>query len=138
MMRELIMGFVDDDWLHGLDYSSLESVSGQFVSEDLRLRNNDLLWRVRVGGDWLYLYLLLEFQSSVDRFMALRINAYLSLLYQDFIKQGVFARDGRLPPVLPIVLYNGTARWTAPLDLSELIPPLPGSLQRFVPRLEYS
>lgn len=76
------MGFIEDDWLHSLDYSSLKSASGQFVSEDLRLRNNDILWRVRVGGDWVYLYLLLEFQSSVDRFMALRINAYLSLLYQ--------------------------------------------------------
>jgi hypothetical protein len=31
-------------------------------------------------------YLLLEFQSTVDPFMAVRIMVYLGLLYQDLIK----------------------------------------------------
>ena len=30
---------------------------------------------------------------------------------------------GRLPPVLPIVLYNGTERWTAAREMRELIGP---------------
>ena len=35
-----------------------------------------------------YLYLLIEFQSKVDRFMAVRMLGYVSLLYQDLIRQG--------------------------------------------------
>ncbi len=34
MVRELIHGFVPDDYLHSLDYSTLEKVPGNFVSED--------------------------------------------------------------------------------------------------------
>ncbi len=29
--------------------------------------------------------------------------------------------DGRLPPILPVVHYNGDPRWQAPVDLSDLI-----------------
>ncbi|HAB08131.1 MAG TPA: transposase, partial [Alcanivorax sp.] len=45
-------------------------------------RHGDAVWRIRWGEEWLYVYLLLEFQSSVDRFMALRIMVYTGLLHQ--------------------------------------------------------
>jgi hypothetical protein len=43
--------------------------------------------------------LLLEFQSTVDPFMAVRLLTYLGLLYQDLIKQGAFAASGKLVSV---------------------------------------
>jgi Putative transposase, YhgA-like/Domain of unknown function (DUF4351) len=69
--------------------------------------------------------------------MALRIMVYLGLLYQDLIKRGDVLADGRLPPVLPIVLYNGDKRWTAATDIFDLIPPVPGLAEQFKPRLKY-
>ena len=62
---------------------------------------------------------------------------YTGLLYQDVIKQGAVLADGRLPPVLPIVLYNGNRRWTAATDVFELIPPVPGLVEQFKPRMKY-
>jgi hypothetical protein len=38
--------------------------------------------------------------------MPVRILTYLGLLYQDLIQQGSIAKGDKLPPVLPIVLYN--------------------------------
>ena len=38
MVRDLIMGFVPDDWLHSLDYSTLEIVHGSYITEDFRGR----------------------------------------------------------------------------------------------------
>jgi len=137
LVRDLILGFVPDDWLHSLDYSTLEKVPGSYVSEDFKQREDDLVWRVKIGGDWLYLYLLLEFQSSVDPYMALRMLVYQGLLYQDLIKRGETLADGRLPPVLPIVLYNGSARWSAVTDIAELIPSVPGLVEQFKPKLRY-
>jgi hypothetical protein len=90
-----------------------------------------------VGGEWAYLYLLIEFQSTVDKYMALRMMVYQGLLYQDLIKQGMVLSDGRLPPVLPIVLYNGSQRWTAARDVFDLIPPVPGLVEQFKPRVKY-
>ena len=122
VVRDLILGFVPDEWLHGLDYRTLERVSGSYVTDDLRDRADDLVWRVQVGGEWVYLYLLIEFQSTVDPWMAVRIMTYVGLLYQDLIRQKQVLPQRRLPPVLPIVLYNGQSRWTAATDVADLIP----------------
>jgi hypothetical protein len=69
--------------------------------------------------------------------MALRMMVYRGLLYQDLVKRGEVLADGRLPPVLPIVLYNGSQRWSAVTDVFDLIPPVPGLVEQFKPRLKY-
>jgi hypothetical protein len=137
LVRDLIMGFIPDDWLHSLDCATLEKVPGSYISDDFQQREDDIVWRVKVGGDWIYLYLLIEFQSSVDKYMALRMMVYVGLLYQDLIKRGDVLADGRLPPILPIVLYNGNQRWTSVTDIADLIPVVPGLVEQFKPRLKY-
>jgi hypothetical protein len=92
---------------------------------------------VRWGRDWLYVYLLLEFQSTIDHFMAVRILVYLGLLYQDLIRSDQLTVDGRLPPVLPLVLYNGAKPWDAPQEIGELIVEAPTGLERYRPQLRY-
>ena len=75
---------------------------------------------------------MLEFQSSTDPYMAVRILVYTGLLYQDLIRRGALGADGRLPPVLPVVLYNGRPRWAAPVEAADLIAPVEEALARFV------
>jgi predicted transposase/invertase (TIGR01784 family) len=137
MVRDLLTGFVRDDWVGSLDLDSLEPVKGSFVTDDYRDREDDVIWRVRWSDGWLYIYILIEFQSTEDRFMAVRIANYATLLYQDLIAQGALTRSGRLPPVLPIVLYNGEPRWTAQTDLFALIESAPGGLERYRPQWSY-
>jgi predicted transposase/invertase (TIGR01784 family) len=137
MVADLLRGFVREEWVGQLDFASLEKVSGSYVADDLREQEDDVIWRVRWGQDWLYVYLLIEFQSTVERYMAVRILAYLGLLYQDLVRSGQLAADGRLPPVLPIVLYNGGRRWDAPQEIAELLVPAPKGLDAYRPRLKY-
>ncbi|WP_141699183.1 Rpn family recombination-promoting nuclease/putative transposase, partial [Candidatus Thiosymbion oneisti] len=86
MVSDLLQGFIPGTWIDELDLATLEKCSSSYVSDDLRDRADDLIWRVRWGHDWLYVYLLLEFQSTIDRWMAVRIQTYLGLLYQDLIR----------------------------------------------------
>lgn len=137
MVRDLLEGFVKEEWLSELDYGSLEKVGSSYVSDDLRERSDDVVWRVRWGEGWIYVYLLLEFQSTVEAYMAVRILTYVGLLYQDLIRTRQLSADGQLPPVLAIVLYNGAARWRAPEDLAALIQPRPRALERYQPRVRY-
>jgi len=137
LVRDLIVGFIPDAWLHSLDYSTLEKVPGSYISDDFKQREDDIVWRVKVGGEWLYLYLLIEFQNTVDKYMALRMMVYIGLLYQDLIKRGDVLADNRLPPILPIVLYNGNQRWTSVTDVADLIPLVPGLVEQFKPRLKF-
>ena len=45
-----------------------------------------MIWRVRWGAEWLYIYPLLEFQATVDRSMAVRLMVYVELLWQSRIQ----------------------------------------------------
>ena len=56
--------------------------------------------------------------------MALRIHTYSGLLYQELVRnEAPGVADGRLPPLLPVVLYNGTEPWTAARRMSGLVAP---------------
>ena len=111
MVRDLLYGFAARGWSGALDFDTLAPLPTSFVSEDLQQRHGDLVWRVRFRDDrWLYLVLLLEFQATVDQAMALRMLTYTALLYQRLDADGVLRDHRPLPPVLPVVLYNGRGR----------------------------
>ena len=137
MVEDLLRGFVHEAWVRDVDFTTLERVSDSQISDDLRSRRDDLVWRVRWGPDWLYLYLLLEFQSTVDRYMAVRVLVYVGLLYQALIRAGQLPASGNLPPVVPIVLYNGRGRWTAPRTVAGVVETMPRSLVPYCPQLRY-
>ncbi|GAA3961543.1 hypothetical protein GCM10022278_19460 [Allohahella marinimesophila] len=137
MVRDLVLGFIPLEWVHELDFSSLEKLNSSYISDDLRERSDDIVWRVKFRGRWLYLYILLEFQSTIDRFMAVRLLTYVGLLYQDLIKSKQLPSAGRPPPVLPVVMYTGDAKWTAALHLNDLTEAVPAELNQFQPQLQY-
>jgi predicted transposase/invertase (TIGR01784 family) len=137
MVADLLKGFVKEEWVNQCDFATLEKVGSSYVTDDLRDREDDLIWRIRWGHEWLYVYLLLEFQSTVDHFMAVRILGYLALLYQDLIRTEKLGTRDLLPPVLPLVLYNGKRRWKAPVELDKLIHPAPAGLEKYRPKLSY-
>jgi putative YhgA-like transposase len=140
LVEELLRGFVREDWIERLDFSTLERVANSFVSGDLRERHSDLIWRLRLRDDgerWVYLYLLLEFQSTSDPFMAVRLLTYVGLLLEDVIHKESLRSGDPLPAVLPLVLHNGKSRWRAPLRLESLFVPVPKDLRRYLPKLSY-
>ena len=52
--------------------------------------------------------------------MAKRMREYTDLLLERLVRNAVPEREGGLPWVLPVVAYNGSERWTAPGEVSEL------------------
>jgi len=46
MVADLLRGFVREDWVAELDFSTLEKAGGSYVSDDLREREDDIIWRV--------------------------------------------------------------------------------------------
>ena len=72
-----------DSWFLGhvrLDFTTLEKGPDDDISDDLRRRADDVVWGIRVEGEWLYLYIVIEFQSTVDRWTAVRVMTYVGLL----------------------------------------------------------
>lgn len=138
MVRDLLQGFAARGWSDGLDFASLTPLPAGFVSRDLRQRHGDAVWRVRFRDRrWLYLVLLLEFQSAVDQAMAVRMLTYTGLLYEKLIGEGALRDHGALPPVLPIVIYNGRRPWSAAVEVVDLIAAGEPDLARHQPSLRY-
>ena len=75
------------------------------------------------SGPWLYLVVMLEFQSTVDYLMPLRIRNYVDNFYMEQWRGRRFRSTDRLAPVLPVVLYIGNARWTAAARVIDLVTP---------------
>ena len=74
-------------------------------------------------GPWLYLVVMLEFQSTVDYLMPLRIRNYVDGFHMEQWRGRRFRATDRLAPVLPIVLYIGKPRWTAAARVIDLVTP---------------
>ncbi len=138
MVEELLRDFVREDWVKLIDFSTLRKYNNSFVSDDLKERFDDVIWTVKWGKQRLYIYILIEFQSGIDYFMSVRMMTYLGLLYQDLIMSEKAKPGQKLPPVLPIVLYNGSQRWeNAPLDIRDAIGKSPRGLEQYLPQLRY-
>ena len=133
MVRDLLAGFVSSEWVAELDLSTLERWPASQIGDTLRERHQDRVWRVRYRHRWLYVLVLLEFQSTVDRTMAVRVLTYSALLYQDLLRSS----PEPLPPVLPIVLHHGPGRWTAAVDVAGLAAPSGAFLAPYQPVQRY-
>jgi hypothetical protein len=139
MVEQFVRDFVPAALALGLDFTRMERVNAKFHGRGGRRREGDVIWRVptECGGD-VYLYLMLEFQSQIDWWMPIRIQVYAGLLWQQIIDERKLKAGDRLPPVLPIVLYNGDRVWNAPTDTMELVALPPNSpLWHWQPQIRY-
>ena len=139
MVAQLPREFVAGPWLDDLDLDGMERLNAKLHGETRSRRDGDMIWRIprRTGGDT-WLVPLLEFQSTPDPWMALRVMGYAGLLWQHLVKEKRLPADGKLPPILPVVLYNGDRRWLAPLAMRDLIGlPEGSSLWRWQPDPRY-
>jgi hypothetical protein len=137
VVADVLRGFVKEDWVQELDLDTLERVDGSYVFDDLRHRESDMVWKVKWRDRVLYVYILLEFQSTVDPFMPVRSMVYEGLLLQTLIREKALTPSGRLPPVFMLVLYNGLGPWTTPQEIAELFEPVPAGLQAYLPRFRH-
>ena len=137
MVADLLRSVLPADALAALDMDTLAKVPASYVGDDYRQRHGDAVWRVERAGRWTYILVLLEFQSSSDATMALRVLEYTAMLYRELLRAGE-ASPGELPPVLPIVLYNGESPWSAARDVGELIEETGPALLAYQPSQRYA
>ncbi|WNG34936.1 Rpn family recombination-promoting nuclease/putative transposase [Archangium violaceum] len=125
-----------------VDWASLRREPGSVVDPELRETESDLLFTAQLRtGHPLLLYVLLEHQSSVDRWMALRMLRYVVRQVERWRQE--HPERERLPLIIPLVMYHGPdGSWTAPRQVEELfdLPEGEGTRERWralVPRFEY-
>jgi predicted transposase/invertase (TIGR01784 family) len=133
MIQDLLKGFVDQQFINDIDYDKIEKLNVSYVSKQYKETESDLILKLDIKGEEAYLYVLLELQSSVDKYMALRTLSYILGFYDDLIKQEQVKE--KLPPVFPIVLYTGVNKYTAPIHIQDIIEHW--KITDFIPTFKY-
>jgi predicted transposase/invertase (TIGR01784 family) len=119
LFQQLLESFVPFDWVQELDFEHCELLDKTFISKEYEKRESDVIYKIQWRGKTAYIVILIEFQSSLDKFMALRTLHYIASFYMR-LKDSKEKLD-KLPPIFPIVVYSGEAKWTAPTNIAALI-----------------
>jgi Putative transposase, YhgA-like/Domain of unknown function (DUF4351) len=139
MIQDLLREIVGEQWVERIDLSSGERVDASFVSPRHENRESDVIWQFRRkdGGEPVYVYILLEFQSRPAPSMPVRLMGYVSLFYQLLMAGQPAAGWRKLPLVIPVVIYNGWEPWNVATDLGSMIGELDPSAEIYRPQLRY-
>ncbi|HRX16056.1 MAG TPA: Rpn family recombination-promoting nuclease/putative transposase [Spirochaetota bacterium] len=129
---QLLNSFVHEDFVKNLTEEGLELADKSFVSQDMLDRESDLLYKININGKDAYIYILIEFQSTPDKAIPVRMFQYILLLYDLLLKNN---KRGLLPNVFPLLLYNGSKKWNVPRNIRDLINK--NMPDRFIPSYEY-
>lgn len=105
-------------------------VDGSFVDPALRATTSDRLYALTLtSGRPAFLYVLLEHKSQPDPRTPLQLLGYMLRIWERHAGRDA-AKLARLPPILPLVLYHGRARWRVPtsvldcLDIDDTLRPV--------------
>jgi predicted transposase/invertase (TIGR01784 family) len=101
------------------DIVDLETIKVQkesYIEPNLTKRLSDIVYSVNTKDNKdAFIYCISEHQSSVDQLMAFRLWKYTLLLAERHID-----KKEKIPLIFPLVVYAGTAKYTAPRNLWSL------------------
>ena len=100
-----------EDMVQRLDFATLQLQPGTFVDDELRRSETDVLFQVRhKSGQSVFVYVLVEHQSTVDFWLRLRLLRYHARIWeQERMRQPAVHE---LSPILSVVLHHGPREWT--------------------------
>ena len=94
---------VAKEQLKAMDLDTMRLESSDFLHDNLRRSQADVLYSLETTQGLGYIYTLVEHQSSPDPQMPLRILEYQVQIMQKHLKKG----HATLPLVFPMVVYAG-------------------------------
>ena len=132
---DFLAGYLPADVAGALDLTAPELAKDSFIDAELRQHFSDLLYRVRLArGGEAYVYVLFEHKSAPDDWVAFQLLRYLVRIWEQVLQE---ARR-KLPPIVPLVLYHGTARWQVARNFAALVEwGEAAALRKYTPEFEY-
>jgi predicted transposase/invertase (TIGR01784 family) len=103
-----------------LNWSTLALREGSFVDEDLRASEADFLYEIERLSDEesVWLYVLLEHQSTPDRWMRFRLLKYCCRIWDLSFREHPDQRE--LRAIVPLVFYQGARSWSYSSEFADL------------------
>jgi predicted transposase YdaD len=103
-----------------LNWSTLTLLEGSFVDEDLRASEADFLYEAELisGEESVWVYVLLEHQSTPDRWMRFRLLKYCCRIWDVSFREHPDQRE--LRAIVPLVFYQGARSWSYSSEFADV------------------
>lgn len=143
--RDMLRLLVGEQTARLFDWSTLKLEPGSYIDERLRASMSDLLFslRFRDSSHRGLVYLVWDHQRNPNVYMPLRMLNYSGRALRDYTRS-YGAVHGYLPPIIPVLVYQGPGRWPGPIRLSdlhhipgEIVPPVFVELHMVVHELDH-
>jgi len=122
---DFINKYVALDWMADISVEDIELIDKEFITDQFDTYESDLVYKVHLGKNKIYLFFLFELQSRNDFTMPFRILVYLVAVWLDYFKNTDKderkRKEYRLPPIIPMVLHNGARSWTAEKEFKKYV-----------------
>jgi predicted transposase YdaD len=102
-----------------LDWSTLTLENIHFVDRALGGRDADFLVSPKIDGEEVFVFMLVEHQSTVERLMIYRMGGYMWRHWERLVFDNP-SRDW-LPPIVPILIHHSDTGWTAATAFQDVI-----------------
>ena len=120
----LFKNHIKSDWIKAIRAEDLKLVNKSFVTSDYEDRECDIVYEAKINETKVIFYVLLEFQSTIDYTMPLRLLIYITEILRDHAKNAEhkkYDKNLKIPAVVPLVLYNGESKWDVEQEFRKII-----------------
>lgn len=100
-----------------INFESLIFHKESFIDEDLKASAADIVYSADINNQQGYLYILVEHQSSADKWIAFRLLRYMIRILEHYHMQN---SEKDLPVIYPLLFYNGPTSHTGSTDWFDL------------------
>ncbi|MCL2158026.1 MAG: Rpn family recombination-promoting nuclease/putative transposase [Oscillospiraceae bacterium] len=156
IFKEFLDGFIPIEMLKGVRAEDIEDVTPRHLPLFLDSKDSDTVKRIKIAGkeEPLFVISIVEHESEVNYTSSYKMLLYIVLVWHTYIrendkkykqetKRGEETRrkpstaiDFKLPPVLPVVFYDGGTKWTSPTNLIERVH-MGDIFAKYTPKFEY-
>jgi len=107
--RHFLKNHMSEDIQKRFDLDTLQLEPATYIDKKLKKHYSDLVFSVRLVGyenQFARIYLLFEHKSSPDPLTGVQVLKYMALQWLELQEQHMLV-DGKLPPIIPMVIYQG-------------------------------
>ena len=143
LCAQFLRGYMDIDILKNVQEKDIENVTERFLPMFINEKDADIINRIHLPDEDIFLISLIEHKSDVDYNVAMQLFYYMAFIWHDYaaeyekLHNGITkTKDFRYPAILPIVYFEGTGVWTAPTHLKDRVQSI-SQITGFTPDFEY-
>ena len=144
LCSQFLRNYMDIPLLKNVRAEDIEDVTERYIPMFTEERNSDTVKRIKLSEkDTLFFVSLIEHKTKVDYNVSMQLLRYMVYIWEDYEKEmekkkkGISkTKDFRYPPILPIVYYEGSGKWTAPCNIKDRIY-FDEAFEPFTPKFSY-